>query len=810
MSYESAMEELMKKGIVPSDSSKVDFEAMFNENDKYSGLSPAEREAREREDSIIENLQRTVGIEYSSEQDTIIRHKGSMCILACAGSGKTSVLTHLLTKRILTGEIRDTSKVVCTTYSKAGADEMNDRLQALLDKFGVKTQLKIKTLHAFYLELIRTFGITSDVIKDSKRKKFILESCKEAGYICRDDDLNIIDSLLSYQINCLLSDTNTVASQVNTIEDLTVEQYTKIRKGYDIRKRKENLIDFDDMQTYLYKWLCKDVNSSDENTRNLGISVRNYCKAMWTEFYIDEAQDVSKIQFEIVKAIVTSDKKLDRNLVFIGDDEQCIYTWRGAEPSIILSITPMFGIPTFALSTNYRCKKNIVDYASKGIKYCKVRYNKSMNSDNIGGSVRIASCKRGNLFDMSKIAFDYINELLKNRVKATDIAVMSRNNFHLAILNNMLLEKGVYCNITNDMKMTNSSMYKDLKAIIDITEPTWKPQVTRDILWKLCVYLGVKGANFIAQFQENAALSLNDTLGFMLKSYGNFNNINFNKNLSIPEAVKITGAEQWKRLSTETINAIFNLYGFMELEPNKAKAFKGMCMLYREGSAFLYKTSDRQRAISSLIDYLTDMIDRNGLEETKKFLKVTEQLEQGTMAIPGPKVNLTTIHSAKGKEWKHVIMFACDNLTMPGIDSIGMMLDKGESIADINKYIDEERRLHYVESTRAKEDLLIISRQELSVFTLEALGFFENNEKFKEVEGKDDNTSKMLEASARIRASLASNKDTESNEMSRKYDTNSFIIRLAQKQATLDDSIEFVSKIVDDKSSPYYFDGTVR
>lgn len=756
MGYDEVLRNLAMQGITPSNNGNI-----IEESQEISA-----------EDKLINDMQEISGIVYSDEQKTIIKHHGSMCILACAGSGKTSVLTHLLAKRILNREITDTSKVVCTTYSKAGADEMNIRLNKLLDNFGIRTSLKIKTLHAFFLELIRTFGINSEVISESKRIKLINEACKEANFNPKDDELSTINNLLSYQINCLLRDSDTVASQANTIEDLTVEQYTNIRRGYDLRKRKNNLIDFDDMQTYLYKWLCKDINSSDENTKNLGISVRNYCKAMWTEFYIDEAQDVSKIQFDIIKAIVTNPEdqsKLDRTLVFIGDDDQCIYTWRGADPSIILGISPMFGIPTYALSTNYRCKNEIVDYATTSVKFNNARYNKGMTSNIVGGNVRIAQSKSGDIFDMSKIACDYIKKLIDSNVKQTDIAVMARNNFHLAILSNMLLEGGIYCSMSNDIKLTNNSMYKDLKMILDITDETWKPKLTADILWKVCIYLGVKGARFISTFQDNACLSLSDTLGYMLKNYEEINDIPFDKKLNIPPAVDATGREQWRRLSRETVTSILYLYTYMVSEVDKAKAFKGICDMYCQSSAFMYKTQDRSRAIRSLIYYMQDVINRNGIEKAKSFFKMTEQLEQGTMTIPGPKVTLTTIHGAKGKEWKHVIMLACDNVSMPSMDSINKLITQGENISDINKYIDEERRLHYVESTRAKEDLLIISNGTLSLFTLESLGFFKNS-----------------------------------------TNTNDIAMQVAQGNMSLDSSLAFADNIVNNKESKYYYDGTIR
>ena len=97
---------------------------------------------------------------------------------------------------------------------------------------------------------------------------------------------------------------------------------------------------------------------------------------------------------------------------------------------------------------------------------------------------------------------------------------------------------------------------------------------------------------------------------------------------------------------------------------------------------------------------------KDGFDKMMDFLRVTEQLEGGKMVIPGEKMTLTTIHSAKGREWKDVIMFACDNVSQPSFDGIHNMIEDGISVHDIFENLDEERRLFYVGNTRAKENLL--------------------------------------------------------------------------------------------------------
>ena len=113
---------------------------------------------KKRDIEAIDILSKITGTVYSDEQKDILMHHGGMCILASAGSGKTTVLTHLLAKRIMTGEIADPTKLLCTTYSKGGATEMETRVHRILELVGYKKNVTVKTMHALYLSTLRDLG----------------------------------------------------------------------------------------------------------------------------------------------------------------------------------------------------------------------------------------------------------------------------------------------------------------------------------------------------------------------------------------------------------------------------------------------------------------------------------------------------------------------------------------------------------------------------------------------------------------------------------------------------------------------------
>lgn len=636
----------------------------------------------------------------------------------------TTVSTHLIAKRILTGEISDTNKMIYTTYSKSGAVEMKDRLDKLLKQLGINKNIQVRTMHSFFLQVLRIFGVTANIIEQKDRTRFIREACKEAKFTLKDDDLILIDNLLSYQVNNLLSDKKTVESYVNTIEDLSVDIYSHIRNGYANKKAINGLIDYDDMQSYLYLWLCKYAKSDKQEEVTVSNQVRNYCRCMWTDFYIDEAQDISKIQFAIIRAMITDPSEpnnLLSNLVLIGDDDQCIYTWRGSDPNIILTVGPLFNMKVFKLTTNYRCKNEIVDFAASGIKHNNTRYEKDMKAFNNGGQVKIIPSQKKDLYSLSVIAFYHIKKLIADGEKISDIAVLSRNNFHLALLSNMLLREGIYSYLTEDMKLTKSYMYKDIKAIIDMCTPSWKTETT-NVLWKLCRYMSAFTASVISKFQSSSGLSLEDCLGYIIKNYIN-KNLDFDKKLIIPIQEEKKLEYYIRYMKKETTDDLEIVYSAIKSN-NKEDCLNILMYQYLSTCSFLYKSNDKNRSIKGLISYIKIMLQQDGFDNMCEFLRVTEQFENGKVGVIGDRVTLTTIHSAKGREWKNVIMFACDNVSQPSFDGITKMINDGISESDISNHLDEERRLFYVGSTRAKENLLYITYREPSIFIMEALGAF--------------------------------------------------------------------------------------
>lgn len=911
---------------------------MLSELNNGGGLNLTVTEIEnQRIDDIIKFMSSTTGVKYSDEQVNILRQKGGMCILASAGSGKTTVLNHLIAKRVMSGEIPDPNKLLCTTFSRGGATEMGQRLDNLLKQLGIRARVQVKTLHAVYLQLLKDLGYNLEIIENSTKLRYIREACKENEVQLEDDEFQTLEGIFGYQINNLMSDSDLFKSYAYTLrEKIPLAKYSNIRQTFSNKKQQEGCMDFDDMQLFVYTLL---------KSPQYGAAIQQYCHSLWEHIYVDEAQDVSKIQFEILKVLVSDPNKF----VFIGDDDQClvegtmvsvpggayaiediktgdlvlsalgngytgyctvtstskkpykgkiikvvtesgceikatpehvvfarryetdlwqytgngmmyqmfagepvdkefvskwkaprfksigkgigdcklhkmastadldtieskvheleksgigvikqakltdkmydliqvgslqigmelvhtmpcnalmtdkivaievenyngyvydisvpetrnfianrlvvhncIYQWRGADPSIILDVCGVYtDLTLMKLTTNYRCKGTIVEKADHGIKFNRTRSNKTMRPFQSGGEIRVCDVGNGNMFEMSKYAYKYIKELIIDKgVNPNDIAVLSRNNQHLTILNNMLFKDGIYCKSSDDMKFTRCGTYRILEGIIQMGNNTTNGNVTANNLWKCCMFMKMAYSKEIGKLQSAYGVSLRDILGFLLTEYAGYKDLGWkNPGMKVSKLDYAKYSDFMARMQTATVENMISIYKLLANEPADKATVGLLCMFISTKVDLFFKAEETARFAEGYIEYMCELINNMGMAGFNRYIKTTSQYESGGMAVISPMVTLSTMHGAKGREWKYVVIFADDNVSFPSFQNIQNNIADGVPDSDIRNMIDENRRLHYVAMTRAKEHLTIFAfKKNLSVYTLEALGIMD-------------------------------------------------------------------------------------
>ena len=650
---------------------------------------------------VIQQLSSVTGVKYSDEQLQVLNHKGGMCIVACAGAGKTSVLVSLLAKRVSSGEIHDTSKLLVTTYSVAGREELQVRINKLLNKMGIPNKIEIRTLHSAYFKILKSLNMLGKIGTGGQRLLALQQAIKECGERLDDEEVQQLDSLISFQINNMMPD-NVLYGDVNFNLEMSLETYSKIRKTFAQKKAEMGFIDFDDLQLQLYMMMKKDE------------TVREYVKSLWDYFYIDEFQDVSKLQYEILRMMLKDPSKL----VVIGDDDQCIYQWRGADPSIILNICGTYDIERFILSTNYRCGGEIVSHANTGIQNNSKRHVKQMTPFNDGGEINLIKSCNENYYEMSRKAFNKIRELILDGVAEEDISVLCRNNAHGVILNNMLLNEGIIHRASEDVRFHNHFFVKDLMACVEMGNNTYNFNYVSANLWKIVPFLSAKNSAMIGKIMKDCGCNFAQALKSFLIDICYISESAFDDDI---KRMQFDTKKYYNiRLTEETKAGIVQVYNIItDNEP--FEACQKMTQLYCERTiGFLYKSRDAEKIITGIKDYLKSLL-AFGYDYYANTIAKAKNLSEFEIE-PGRRcINLSTMHGSKGKEWKHVIMLGVDGYSCPGMKRVSTYKDSGRTNEDISVYVEQERRLHYVAMTRAKEELTIIcDYNNLSPFLYEA------------------------------------------------------------------------------------------
>lgn len=338
----------------------------------------------------------------SIEQEEAINHlNGPALVLAVPGAGKTTVLIHR-TKELINKHGTNPDRILSITFSKASALDMKDRFMNIFPDLP-HNLVKFSTIHAFCFSLIREFSYinktTYRLIEDDKNqlnkysllKKIYLDLNKD--YITEEK----LDSLLNsigYIKNMMISPEEFLKNNKTDIE-----RFLDIYKIYDDYKRKNNLIDFDDMLTISLEILYDNKYLLDKYRKK------------YDYFQLDEGQDTSNVQLTIIKLLAHP----NNNLFIVADDDQSIYGFRGASPKSLLEFNKNYtNGKLFFMEKNYRSTKNIVSICNKFIKTNKLRYNKEISTDNnYLEPINIVKVK--NMIDQYKILMnDLKNQDLSN------------------------------------------------------------------------------------------------------------------------------------------------------------------------------------------------------------------------------------------------------------------------------------------------------------------------------------------------------------------------------------------------------------
>lgn len=350
------------------------------------------------------------------ELGVILDMKGNILTVAAAGSGKTTALLLALLYDDyggynLGGHVLQRRPRVCvSTFLKAGAEDLKAKLSTLSVTYNITLTADITccTLHSMYYRIVKQLHPDLQIITSKEQANFL----HKAFDIPKDEDgreaLTKIQGVITL-INNMVDDVQRVQDGVLEL-GYTWSQFNAKLASYKTLKRKAKLFDFDDLQHIIYQNACVKKNES----------FVNFLQDQFDVFYCDEFQDISPIQYEILK--VQSAKAL--KVFAIGDDDQNIYTWRGSDNNIILHKFLDDFKPSLAkLSVNYRCPANILAPARNVIEHNRQRHVKDIQAAKEGGKFEVKA------FEDAEVLTKHLVKDIKEHIRARrQLTVLSRTN----------------------------------------------------------------------------------------------------------------------------------------------------------------------------------------------------------------------------------------------------------------------------------------------------------------------------------------------------------------------------------------------
>lgn len=560
---------------------------------------------------------------------------GPCLVLAVPGAGKTTMLLERINN--LSKNIPQ-NKILTLTFSRTQAIDMKNR-------FGSE-DTNIMTIHAFCYLIIRNY------LKKYHKELRLLESTDAYNKydlvrriyqdinnkkVSREDVLTFFTET-SYMKNAMLDEAYLQQVRIKNIE--------KVYEVYENFKKSNNYIDFDDMQTIALRLL-------DENPRLLKSIQKKY-----QYFQLDEGQDTSLLQFEILNRIVG----LNNNFMVVADDDQSIYSFRAANPDYLLNFKDYYPeAEIIIMNENHRSSKNIAKLAGDFIKDNNFRYEKDLISKKTDGEKIIIKT--------IKDAYDQYNFIKKNIDLSKSNAILFRNNISAINLVTFLLEDGIDFAINDDfLDFFKSQIIDDFFDIIKFSDNFSNVETFENIYYKIRTFLKK------TEIEKLSTKPINqDIFDFFYEI------LDYDRQNSLYDIEKKLSHIRKLPLSRK-ISYIYKYLGYKEYSSLKA-------------NKFAEEVINKDLFVESLINFTKD------LETIEDFDRKILNLKKKIRLMPPSNLILQTIHRSKGLEYDKVFVIDMNKNEFPIID-----YEK-----DSKASLEEERRVFYVAMTRARENLFILS-----------------------------------------------------------------------------------------------------
>ena len=606
-----------------------------------------------------------------AQEEAIKTIKGPVIVISCPGSGKTTTLVRRIKHIIDNGG--NPKKILMITFANSAAADMQERYVKL---YGKNPGIMFMTIHSLCFNILRIEKgyDSSSLITESQKMEFLVNQLKGNIYI---DDAWEMAKTIATEISAVRNSYTPLKNFIPTGCDK--ELFVRVYNAYEQEKRNSGKIDFDDM---LVK--CEELLSTNKEIRDKWSRHFDYIQ-------VDEYQDTNQIQKDIIYTLISR----TNNLCVVGDDDQSLYSWRGADPSIMMNFSEDFPkVKVINMSTNYRSSQKIIDYADTLIKRNKKRFQKNFISfrgqNGSVGEVHFLESK-GKRNEMAAIIdkIHYLHEV--ENYDYNEMAILFRTNKQAEIPVDMLSRAGLPFSSTEKIKTVYESyIFKDIKAYVELS-------------------LGMN-------YKSNLFAVLNHPNRYLHSQQ--FLDIPYREDIFLQAIESLRHSKDtWCYPAAEkSIKGWFASFGpnKISLQTSPSEIFK----LMESKDKINYKkhlkniASMKNEDVESELE-IFEMLkeDATRFETVESWLNHAKYMVAKTKELNRKRSNdgiqLATMHKSKGLEWKVVFLIGVDDKVLPGKL---VVTDDGR---------EEERRVLYVGMTRAMDILYISSSGTQSKFLIE-------------------------------------------------------------------------------------------
>ena len=608
----------------------------------------------------------------NKQYEAVTKTEGPVLVIAGAGSGKTKVLTHKIAYLMEEKNVMPWN-ILAITFTNKAANEMKERITNIV---GEKAKdIWMGTFHSICVRILRKhidrIGYdTSFIIFDTSDQKTLIKRCMK--------DLQVDDKLFTEKsIQAEISNAKNEMIEPDTYlarshGDFRREKIGQVYELYQRRLKENNAIDFDDIINF-----CLKIFEQNDD-------ILSYYSSKFQYILVDEYQDTNKSQFTLVKNLA----KANGNITVVGDNDQGIYSFRGADISNILNFEKDFkGTEIIKLEQNYRCTGNILKIANSVIKNNETKYEKKLWTENgVGNLPRVYSAD--NEYDEATFIVDQINHLKREeKYSYSDFAVLYRMNTQSRAIEDILRREGIPYKIVGGLKFYERKEIKDIVSYLRLVHNTSDNLSLMRIINEPKRGIGKTSLDKIADL----AIANETSMYEVIKNSDAFGlNRVF---LSSREFINVIEEARQKKDDL----SISELVKFLLKKSGYTKALEDE------------NTIEAENRIENLEEFLTVAMEfekeeaANTLQDFLEGMTLSSDIDN--VDESDESVTLMTLHSAKGLEFPVVFLVGMEEGIFPGYRSMGEPQE-----------LEEERRLCYVGITRAKEYLFLTCSKKRTIF----------------------------------------------------------------------------------------------